>query len=130
MINGKKQDAVITNGYFVVNRKWNKGDKVEVNFPMGIREVVASEKIAEDQNKIALEYGPLVYAVEEADNADVDSITVNSKTSLKVKAEPDLLHGVHVIQGSNDEKKFTAIPYYSWSNRGIGKMKVWLPKKE
>lgn len=130
MVNGKRQDAVITNGYFVINRKWNKGDKIEVNFPMGIREVVASEKIAENQNKIALEYGPLVYAVEEADNADVDSITVNSKTSLKVKAEPDLLHGVHVIQGSNDEKKFTAIPYYSWSNRGIGKMKVWLPKKE
>ena len=97
---------------------------------MGIREVIASEKIAEDQNKIALEYGPLVYAVEEADNADVDGITVNSKTSLKVTVQPDLLHGVHVIQGSNDEKKFTAIPYYSWSNRGIGKMKVWLPKKE
>jgi len=130
VINGKKQDVRITDGYFVINRKWNKGDKIEVNFPMGIREVIASEKIAEDQNKIALEYGPLVYAVEEADNADVDGITVNSKTSLKVTAEPDLLQGIHVIQGSNAEKKFTAIPYYTWSNRGIGKMKVWLPKKE
>jgi len=130
VINGKKQDVRITDGYFVINRKWNKGDKVEVNFPMGIREVVASEKITDDRNKIALEYGPLVYAVEEADNANVDGITVNSKTSLKVKTQPNLLKGIEVIQGANGKDEFTAIPYYTWSNRGIGKMKVWLPKKE
>lgn len=129
-INGEKQDAKISNGYFVINRKWNKGDEVEVNFPMTIREVIASNKIAEDKNKIALEYGPLVYTVEEADNANVDAISINSRTSLKVKAQPNLLNGIYVIQGSNGKETFTAIPYYSWSNRGIGKMKVWFPKQE
>ncbi|MXN91522.1 glycoside hydrolase family 127 protein [Flavobacterium sp. Sd200] len=128
-INGKMQDAKIADGYFILNRKWKKGDVVEVNFPMEIREVVASEKIAEDQNKVSLEYGPLVYTVEEADNANVDAIAVSSKTSLTTKAQPNLLNGIYTIEGTTGTAKFTAIPYYTWSNRGIGKMKVWIPKK-
>lgn len=130
IINGKKQDVKIINGYFVINRKWDKDDKVEVDFPMSIREVVSNDKIAGNKNKITLERGPLVYAVEEADNTNIDGININSKTSLKVKTQPDLLKGISVIEGYNGKEKFTAIPYYTWSNRGIGKMKVWLPIKE
>ena len=40
--------------------------------------------------------------------------------------EKGLLGGVNTLQ--NDKLK--AIPYFAWSNRGIGKMKVWLPKNE
>jgi len=128
-INGKKQDAKITGGYFVITRKWKKGDVVEVNFPMYVREVVASDKITEDKDKVALEYGPLVYTVEEADNADVDGIAISNKTLLATKLQPNLLNGIYTIEGAAGNKKFTAIPYYTWSNRGIGKMKVWIPKK-
>ena len=49
----------------------------------------------------------------------------STATAIKVKKEADLLQGVNVIENS----KFTAIPYYSWSNRGVGKMKVWLDYK-
>jgi len=130
IINGKKQDLKIIDGYFVINRKWDKSDKVELNFPMSIREVVSNDKIVGNKNKITLERGPLVYAVEEADNANIDGININSKTSLKVNTKPNLLKGICVIEGYNRKEKFTAIPYYTWSNRGIGKMKVWLPIKE
>jgi DUF1680 family protein len=130
IINGKKQDLKIIDGYFVINRKWDKSDKVELNFPMSIREVVSNDKIVGNKNKITLERGPLVYAVEEADNANIDGININSKTSLKVNTQPNLLKGICVIEGYNGKEKFTAIPYYTWSNRGIGKMKVWLPIKE
>jgi DUF1680 family protein len=129
-INGKKQEAKITDGYFILTRKWKKGDVVEVNFPMDVREVMASDKITEDRDKIALEYGPLVYTVEEADNADVDGIAVSNKTLFSTKAKPNLLRGITTIEGAAGNKKFVAIPYYTWSNRGIGKMKVWLPKKD
>jgi hypothetical protein len=30
-----------------------------------------------------------------------------------------------VIQG----RSVRAIPYYAWSNRGVGKMRVWMPEK-
>lgn len=129
-INGKIEGATIENGYFVVNRNWRRGDKVELNFPMEIRQVRSSEKVAENSGKLALEYGPIVYAFEEADNKkDFDALAVLEKTKFSVKKRPDLLLGVQTIEMRNGNQTFTAIPYYAWSNRGVGKMKVWLPKK-
>lgn len=127
-INGKEHHLKITDGYFVISRKWKKGDSVEVNFPMEVREVEASKKITDNKGKISLEYGPLVYTIEEADNNDVDAVSVNSKTLFTLKKQPNLLKGIYTIEGVTAGKKFTAIPYYTWSNRGVGKMKVWLPK--
>jgi DUF1680 family protein len=42
--------------------------------------------------------------------------------SFTVTWRPELLGGVNVIQNED----FTLIPYYVWSNRGTGKMKVFL----
>ena len=49
-----------------------------------------------------------------------------AKDTFKVKKEDSLLEGVNTIQTEN----LKAIPYYSWSNRGVGKMKVWINYKE
>lgn len=128
-INGKRVAAKVESGYFVISRSWKQKDVVEVNFPMEIRQVKADAKIVDDRQKVSLEYGPLVYAVEEADNAKIfDKIAINQKTSFYIKHQPAMLKGIYTIQGMTDKQDFTAIPYYSWSNRGIGKMKVWLPK--
>lgn len=45
-------------GYISINRKWNKGDTIEITIPMDIH-VYASK---EDSNKIAFMYGPIVLA--------------------------------------------------------------------
>ena len=127
-INGKKVAATIKDGYFVIDRTWKKNDVVEVNFPMEVREVAASDKIADDKGKVSLEYGPLVYAVEEIDNAKTfGDISITKNTSFKVTHRPELLKGIYTIEGISGKSKFTAVPYYSWSNRGIGKMEVWIP---
>jgi len=39
--------------------------------------------------------------------------------------DESLLGGVMLIQG----RSARAIPYYAWSNRGVGKMRVWMPEK-
>ncbi|RZJ68668.1 MAG: glycoside hydrolase family 127 protein [Flavobacterium sp.] len=128
-INGKKVTSKIENGYFIVTRNWKNNDNVEINFPMEVREVVANEKIQDDKGKTALEYGPLVYAFEEVDNAKVfDALAISNTSKFSIKKRPDLLFGVQTIQMQNENKIFTAIPYYAWSNRGVGKMKVWLPR--
>ncbi|QSB27231.1 glycoside hydrolase family 127 protein [Flavobacterium sp. CLA17] len=113
-------------GYFKITRNWKKGDKIQLNFPMEVQEVETNAKVETNKNKVSLEYGPIVYAVEEIDNkSNFDKINVASGDTFKVKKEPNLLQGVNVIENS----KFKAIPYYSWSNRGVGKMKVWLDYK-
>jgi DUF1680 family protein len=126
-LNGETLAIQPLDGYFVINRKWKKGDKINLNFPMEVQEVETNAKVETNKNKVSLEYGPIVYAVEEVDNkTNFDKIDISSSDTFRVKKEPNLLQGVNVIENS----KFKAIPYYSWSNRGVGKMKVWLDCKE
>ncbi|WP_223706747.1 glycoside hydrolase family 127 protein [Flavobacterium potami] len=125
-VNGETLAIQPENGYFNVTRNWKKGDKIALNFPMEVQEVETNSKVETNKNKVSLEYGPLVYAVEEIDNKNnFDKIDISASDTFKVRKEANLLQGVNVIENS----KFTAIPYYSWSNRGIGKMKVWIDYK-
>ncbi|MFV0564933.1 MAG: glycoside hydrolase family 127 protein [Flavobacteriaceae bacterium] len=122
-INGEKIETAVNDGYFEVKRQWKAGDAVQLHFPMEVRTVKANENIEDNRGKLALEYGPLVYAVEEVDNPNIDSISLSASETFTVKKEP-ILEGVNTL--SNDKLK--AIPYYAWSNRGVNKMKVWLPE--
>jgi len=126
-LNGEQLDGIVDNGYYTVTRTWEPGDKVELEFPMSVRKVMANTKVEEDRGKMSLEYGPIVYAVEEIDNkGKFDDLQLSANEEFKVEMQPDLLKGVNTI--SNE--KLMAIPYYAWSNRGIGKMKVWLPTEK
>ncbi|MER3375119.1 MAG: glycoside hydrolase family 127 protein [Allomuricauda sp.] len=123
-INGEAIDAVAENGYYTLSREWKAGDVVNLEFPMEVRKVIANPLVEENKGKMSLEYGPIVYAVEEVDNkGDFDNIKLASNDQFQVEMQPDLLGGVSTISNDN----LTAIPYYAWSNRGVGKMKVWLP---
>ncbi len=122
-INGKPTNYKIDNGYISIKQNWQKGDIVIIDFPMEVKQVVTNPKVESNNGKVALEYGPLVYAIEEVDNtANFDAITVNVNDTFKIKKEDALLGGITTIETG----KLKAIPYYSWSNRGVGKMKVWL----
>ncbi|MBF4506378.1 glycoside hydrolase family 127 protein [Flavobacterium sp. JLP] len=122
-LNGEILEIQPENGYFTIKRNWKKGDKINLNFPMEVQEVETNLKVETNKNKVSLEYGPIVYAVEEIDNKNnFDKVNVSVGDTFQVKKEANLLQGVNVIENS----KFKAIPYYSWSNRGVGKMKVWL----
>ena len=64
------------------------------------------------------------YAFEQADQkADPDRLQINPSESFSTNMEKDLLGGVVTLSSGNAK----AVPYYSWSNRGIGGMKVWVP---
>ena len=122
-INGKPFAYKEDSGYISITRKWKKGETILLNFPMEVKEVVTNYKVEGNKGKVSLQYGPIVYAIEEIDNPTTfDKITVNANDTYKVVKEPTLLEGINTIQTTN----FTAIPYYSWSNRGVGKMKVWI----
>lgn len=130
LIDGEKQEYTIEEGYLVLDRNWAGTTQIRLTFPMEVKQVIANEKVAEDRGKIALEYGPVVYAVEEMDNpGDWEAIDVDGDETFTVTYQPDLLEGINVIKAGSADGGFTAIPYYAWSNRGIGKMKVWLPNQ-
>ena len=140
-VNGAVVDYTITNGYATINRSWKKNDKVEVNLPMEVRRVVANENLKEDIGKVALQRGPLVYCAEWKDNnGKTSNIIMPNEAVFTTEFRPELLNGVTVLKSAvpavivnSDEnistvkQSFTAIPYYSWANRGKGEMMVWFP---
>ena len=97
---------------------------------------------------MALRRGPLIYVLEQADNAaDLDRIVLPPDARLSSTFEADLMTGTQVITAKGlardteswggalyrarggekgEEVEIRAVPYALWGNRGVGKMTVWL----
>jgi hypothetical protein len=130
-VNGDEIDFEIENGYAVLKRLWQAGDVVEIDIPMSIRKVRCNEKVESNRGKIAIERGPLVYCAEQIDNlAKLDGIAICDLAKYEIEYKPDMLGGISVISSFADKEKSKNrfIPYYSWSHRGEGAMRVWFNK--
>lgn len=58
-VNGKKQNIITDkDGYFNINRKWKKGDAIEMNLPMHL----TAEQLPDQSDYYAFKYGPVVLA--------------------------------------------------------------------
>lgn len=140
-VNGETVDGELENGYLAISRRWKKGDVVELSLDMTPRLVAANEKVADDRGKMAVERGPLVYCAEWPDNENIDlfSVLLPREVQLAVTGEK-APGGACVIAAKAQRLSYDAegklctsdvtlklIPYYSWANRGQGKMMVWLP---
>lgn len=140
-VNGEAVEGELQKGYLQIERKWKKGDVVEVHFDMQPRVVRANEKVAADRGRVAVERGPIVYCAEWPDNDfNVHNILLNQHPSFQVVNNPDLLYGICEITTDAQalsydaagrlivkDVKLTLIPYYAWAHRGEGDMEVWLP---
>lgn len=127
-VNGKNEPIVMKNGYAVISKKWKKGDVVSIEFPMEIKQVIANEMVEEDRNKIAFEYGPLVYCAEETDNGTLDEVRIPNNIRFNIEDFSVLDEKTKALTTNIGGKTLTLIPYFAWSNRGIGEMKVWFDK--
>ncbi|WP_461080772.1 glycoside hydrolase family 127 protein [Spirosoma flavus] len=144
LLNGKPVTYRVEKGYAVLDRTWQKGDVVDVKLPMEVRQVAARKEVKADQDRIALQRGPLVYCVEGVDNAGrawnilVPANATYATKSHQVLDEPvtAIQANVSVVEAAPDglsvqtkPQTITAIPYYTWANRGKSSMQVWLPSR-
>jgi DUF1680 family protein len=140
-----------TDGYLRIARAWAAGDVVDLDLPMPARLTEAHPWIESTRGCVAIERGPLVYCVEQADQeAPVYDLEINPRGPLSAEFRPDLLDGVAVVNGFGYQidhtfwqgrlyrpygephatmrpVNLTAIPVYAWANRGPHAMKIWLP---
>nr|AIA99612.1 hypothetical protein [uncultured bacterium contig00110(2014)] len=143
-VNGKEvRNAVVDKGFVSIDRKWKKGDKVELRLPMTLRCTKADDKVKADTGRIALTRGPLVYCAEGVDNEpDVNRYIIAAcpdKYNV-VKAKDGILKNIDVINniparymalnGSIKDEKISLIPYYAWNNRGVSTMNIWFAGNE
>ncbi len=139
--------AHVNRGYVRIEREWRNGDRVELAFPMPVERLYAHPDVADDAGLVALQRGPLIYCLEEADNpVPLHRVALPPHTPLVARREDASLGDIVVIGAqacASDEEGWdgvlyrttppspkpfdmTAIPYYAWDNRNGGRMRVWL----
>ena len=91
-INGEPAKAVSgTDGYVALTREWKQGDRVELRFKLEPRVIVGDHK---NQGKVAVVYGPLVLAADQAllgaTNRSLSAIAAagTNLAAMKVTPEP------------------------------------------
>jgi uncharacterized protein len=130
-------------GYARLERRWSRGDEVELRLPMPVRRVHANPQAIEDRQMVALERGPIVYCAEWPDN-DGHALNLIVPDDAKFESEwrSNLLGGVQIVMGNvqaiarasdgagveTHAHPLVAIPYHAWANRGMGEMAVWMPR--
>ena len=138
----------------MVGRQWNDGDEVVLVLPLEPRFTVADPRLDAARGAVAVEYGPLVYCLEAVDNPGhrLDDVAIDTAVAPEVVPADGPLQGVASIRiagrvrprtdaswwpyrsagaSTGDEPgqsvPLTAVPYFSWGNRGPGAMRIWVP---
>ena len=151
-INGEtvELEPILRDGYAHLSPAWTGNDRIEIDLSMPIERVYADSRLRENAGRIALQRGPIVYCLEEADNGPVlNSLELPRSSELKLGPADPELDGAPTIQGeglrsSTDAAEqlysteapltepvlITAIPYHAWGNRGLGEMLVWIRERD
>jgi hypothetical protein len=138
--------------FLAIRRAWRAGDEVTLAFDMKPRLTASNPLLRENAGRVAVERGPLVYCLEQPDNAAVRLFDAEITPALQFREErrPDMLGGVVALKHEGVESasplsakplyqslpemaidtrpvELTLIPYYAWANRGPDQMEVWIP---
>jgi hypothetical protein len=147
LVNGSPVRAPVENGYVRITKTWQTGDQAELDMEMPVQRIYAHPSVVATAGRVALQRGPIVYCLEEADNGTgLVELGLSRDARLETTFERDLLGGVVTISGqavrfqscdwgddlyrTHESKaslmRFKAVPYSVWANRCIGEMLVWI----
>jgi DUF1680 family protein len=118
------------------------GDRVELDLPVAPRFTVADPRVDAVRGQVAVEAGPLVYALESVDlGADVGLARVDTGRAPAARDGAVTVHArtVDVPEGdwpyadrpaeagAGEPRAVPLVPYHAWGNRGPSTMRVWMP---
>lgn len=146
--------AAYHKGSFVpITRTWSAGDTVTLNLPLQTLMMSANPRLTDDYGRVAVQRGPLVYALEQIDQNGLvlSDVFLKGSSTFTVESRKDLLGGISTLKVSalsaeksvGDEPLYqpygsaasrtkhmvnlTFIPYYTVGNRESTPMEVWVP---
>jgi hypothetical protein len=121
-VNGKPAPGTPKPGeYFSLQRLWKPGDAIRVQFDMTPRVTAANPRVREDLGRVAVERGPLVYCLEQMDQAERASIFdlalplgADPSKDFTAQFRPEMLGGIVVLQhkGVATAKAYSELPLY------------------
>jgi len=136
LVNGERQSAKqapYAQGYIVLDREWKQGDRIALTLDMEARWVRSRPEVAANVGRLALQRGPLVYCMEQADHPGIeyDEAAFAPDAAFVVEHRADWFHGISVLSGPDSRGRHcTFVPYYAWDNREPGYMQVWVKEHE
>lgn len=135
-------------GYLIVKHALAEGDVVELKLSMPVNRMKSHPLVRQTGGKTAIQRGPLVYCLEEADNGkNLHQLLLTKQSNFKIQSFSELgtemisIKAEGIRRASNtwgetlyrrdfDENELPAdlifIPYFAWANRGVGEMRVWV----
>lgn len=141
LLNGAAVDAAAEKGYLYLDVR--AGDEVKLTLDGTPHYAYASTDVPELTGCTAVRRGPLVYCFEGADNGEVLPLCLKRGGALTVSERCEELDGAYTITAEavrtlpqsglysdrppqEEPCTATAIPYYTWGNRGENQMRVWM----
>ncbi|MCU6670992.1 glycoside hydrolase family 127 protein [Enterobacteriaceae bacterium H4N4] len=149
-LNGEVYCGAIDKGYLHIHRSWAAGDVITLQLPMPVRRVYGNPLVRHLAGKVALQRGPLVYCLEQADNgSELQTLSLDKGSEFVEVAGTGVMANKILIQAqghrqtldaSQDKPLYqfdqpmtrsapqtlTFIPWFSWANRGEGEMRIWV----
>ncbi|CAM6479077.1 glycoside hydrolase family 127 protein [Citrobacter sedlakii] len=152
-LNGDEVSQDIRKGYLHITRDWQEGDTIGLTLPMPVRRVYGNPRVRHVAGKVALQRGPLVYCLEQADNGEeLHNLWLPKESDLRIFEGKGLFAHKMLIQaeglkqsapdaaqsalwhydrapGAWQPHTLTFIPWFSWANRGEGEMRIWVNER-
>ncbi len=152
-LNGLEVEQDIRKGYLHIRRTWQEGDTITLTLPMPVRRVDGNPLARHVAGKVAIQRGPLVYCLEQADNGEeLHNLWLPKESEFRVfegkglfahkmliqaegekQSAPDAQHQAlwHYdnAPSSRQPQTLTFIPWFSWANRGEGEMRIWVNER-
>lgn len=137
-------DAIDEGGYVTITRRWDVDDELVLQLETAPRRLHPDPRLIDHVGQVVVARGPVIYAIEEADNGpDLHMRTLPRGSDLV--EDPDAAGaGVARLQASGTKTTISGsglyriavpeskpaplvfTPYFDWANRGAGEMRVWL----
>ena len=156
-VNGEAlNDPRTVKGYISLTRTWRIGDVIEMNLDIKPVLMASNPRVDATRSSLAIQRGPLVYCLEDRDQevkGKLLDVEIDPDVALNSVWRDDLLGGVMAVETTGElptddawhgrlyrrtdelqhaesrKVRLTAVPYFTWGNRGIGPMRVWIPVK-
>jgi hypothetical protein len=152
-VNGQAVTVSGKRGAFIgVSQTWNPGDVITLSLPMAGVPMVGNPRVTDDYGRVAIQRGPLVYALEQPDqSAAMGDLFFKIGNPVTPEVRRDLLGGITALKVPGlaaerslvDEPLYqpisvaatrakrslmlTFIPYFVVGNREPSAMEVWVP---
>lgn len=144
-LKGSEDGAEYEQGYALFTRSWKNGDTIDLDFHLEPKWIESHPAILDNAGRLALVYGPTIYAAEEKELAKAPQLTqlldIEQIEQVGKAADGSPLYRVPVVRESLDfteepyaelettereEASLTLKPYRLWANSGASYMQVWL----